>query len=107
VSEQFLRDIPIAVGKDGEPVKITTHDIRNEACDIAWNQGHVRQGYVVSRHWKIDIKSAENYELELRRWPQEAGHNLGDGIVFEMALEPGPDHLYASFHDNRERTIAP
>ena len=35
VSEQFDRDVPIALGKDVEAVKLTTHDLRNEACMVA------------------------------------------------------------------------
>ena len=158
VNEQFDRDIPIAVGQDDEPVKITTHDIRNEACDAAWNHAHVRQGKIVSGHWEIDVKTSGNYVLELRRWPQEAGHRIAAGIdgddvdwrsdcvqledyphytggvamdirwaqvtvggqthhleigpnddraVFELALESGPDHLVAAFHDRGTETIAP
>ena len=158
VSEQFLRDVPIAIGQDDEQVKITTHDIRNEACDTAWNQQHVRQAYAVSGYWEVDIRSRGTYEFELRRWPEEAGHVITAGIdgddvewrpdcvlpkdhphytggvaigirwaqitiggktyqqevgpdvkkvVFTIDLETGADHLYASFHEAAERTIAP
>ncbi len=80
VSEQFDRDIPIAIGRDNEPVKITTHDIRNEACATAFNHAQVRQGFIVSGHWEIDVKAPGNYEIELRRWPMEAGHAIAAGI---------------------------
>ena len=39
ISPQFDRDEPIALGSDDEAVKITTHDLRNESCSVAWNQG--------------------------------------------------------------------
>ena len=81
VSEQFDRDVPISLGQDAEPVKITTHDLRNESCDVAWNQRQVRAGQVCSGYWEVDIKRAGTYEIELRRWPQETGYALQDGIV--------------------------
>lgn len=158
VSEQFARDVPIALGADEEPVKLTTHDIRNEACEAAWNQGHVRAGRAVSGYWEVDVRKAGRYAVELRRWPEEAGHAVGAGIdgddvewrrdciaegayhlytggvaldirwaqltvggrtyqrevdprstgaVFSVVLAAGVDHLYAAFHDLRERTMAP
>ena len=61
ISEQFSRDIPIAVGQDGETVKITTHDIRNEACDAAWNHGHVRRGYI--RQWLLGDRREDRRRL--------------------------------------------
>ena len=80
VSEQFDRDIPIALGGDTEPVKITTHDIRNEECNCAWNQRQVRQGHVCSGYWEIDVRTAGRYRIDLRRWPEEAGYGVRDGI---------------------------
>ncbi len=80
VSEQFLRDVPIAIGQDDELVKITTHDIRNEACFTAFNHAQVRQGRIVSGHWEIEVKEGGSYRLELRRWPSEAGHRIAAGI---------------------------
>jgi len=80
VSEQFECDVPIALGQDESPVKITTHDLRNESCDVAWNQRQVRAGHVCSGYWEVDIKRAGTYEIELRRWPIETGYALQDGI---------------------------
>ena len=157
VSEQFERDVPMAIGGTAEPVRLTTHDLRNEACSGAWNQRQVREGYVASGYWAIDVRRAGGYRIELRRWPEDAGHALDAGIegddvawrrdaiqerdaphytggaalpigwaaltvggksyhretpsgdsaaVFDVTLQPGPDQLYASFHDKLERTIA-
>lgn len=80
VSEQFDRDIPISLGRDEEPVKITTHDIRNEACNAVWNHRQVRQGIVCSGYWEVDIRSPGAYEIELRRWPEETGYAAIAGI---------------------------
>lgn len=79
-SEQFDRDIPIALGQNGEPVKITTHDIRNEACNAVWNHRQVRMGVVCSGFWEVDVRTEGNYEIELRRWPEEAGYAAAAGI---------------------------
>ena len=158
VSPQFDADIPIAVGTDDKTVRLTTHDVRNEQCNCAWNQGQVRTGYIVSGYWEVDVKQSGNYEIEFRRWPTEAGHAVAAGIegddvewrpeyiqerdwkmytggvalsirwaqlrlggrthyaevdpesigsLFSVNLDKGIDHLYASFHDKRMRTIAP
>ena len=80
VSEQFDRDIPFAIGGTEETVRLTTHDIRNEAAITAWHQVHVRKGFVVSGWWEIDVRKAGRYAFELRRWPEEAGHALAAGI---------------------------
>ena len=48
VSEQLDRDEPIALGGDDQAVKLSTHDIRNEACGAVWNQRQVRAGQVTS-----------------------------------------------------------
>lgn len=80
VSEQFDHDAAIVVGSDEEPVRLTTHDLRNEACDTVWNQGQVRAGLAVSGFWAIDVRRAGHYRVELRRWPEEAGYALEAGI---------------------------
>ena len=158
VSVQFNRDTPIALGQDTEPVKLTTHDLRNEACHTAWNQRQVRQGLAVSGFWAVDVRQAGRYRVALRRWPEETDYAITAGIdgddsnwrrdcieeqhapayqggtaldiawvqltlgranyqqeiapdhaqaVFTVDLSPGEDQLYASFHDNKEQTIAP
>ncbi len=80
VSTQFDRDAPIALGADDGAVKITTHDLRNESCSVAWNQGQVRAGQVCSGYWAVDVKRPGRYDIELRRWPEETGYALGAGI---------------------------
>lgn len=80
ISAQFDRDEPIALGADDDAVKITTHDLRNESCNVAWNQGQVRAGQVCSGYWAVDIKRSGCYHIELRRWPEETGYALQAGI---------------------------
>jgi hypothetical protein len=80
ISDQFDRDEPMALGQDDEPVKLTTHDIRNEACNAVWNHRQVRAGQITSGYWAVDIKQAGRYEIELRRWPEETDYALTAGI---------------------------
>ena len=80
VSDQLDRDIPIAVGQDDESVKLTTHDIRNEDCECAWNQRQVREGLIVVGYWEVDIRRSGLYEIGLRRWPDETGYAITAGI---------------------------
>ena len=79
VSAQFDRDEPIALGGH-QPVKLTTHDIRNEACSAVWNQRQVRAGQITSGYWAVDVREAGRYQIELRRWPTETGYALTAGI---------------------------
>ena len=80
VSDQFALDVEIAIGKDDKQVKITTHDIRNEAGDTAWNQRHVRQAYACAGYWAVDVRRGGRYRIELRRWPGEAERAIVSGI---------------------------
>ena len=80
VSAQFDRDEPMALGGDDQPVKLTTHDIRNEACSAVWNQRQVRGGQITSGYWAVDVREAGRYQVELRRWPEETGYALTSGI---------------------------
>lgn len=80
VSEQFDRDIPFHIGADNKEVVLTTHDVRSEAMQCAWNQIHVRRGTVCNGYWEVDARTAGTYAFELRRWPREAGNALTDGI---------------------------
>ena len=80
VSEQFGRDVPMVIGGTPEPVRLTTHDLRNEACNGAWNQRQVREGHVAGGYWALDVRRAGRYRVELRRWPEEVGYALDAGI---------------------------
>ena len=100
VSEQFDRDEPIALGGDDQAVKLTTHDIRNEACSAVWNQRQVRAGQVTSGYWAVDVREAGRYRVELRRWPEETGYALTAGIEgddsgwYRAGIQPGDAPAY-------------
>lgn len=80
VSQQFDRDIPFAIGESDETVTLTTHDIRNEAMQCAWNQIHVRKGATCHGYWEVDVRSAGLYSFELRRWPRETDYPISVGF---------------------------
>ena len=56
------------------PVTLTCHDWIADSL-TPWNQRHIRSaekrpGY--TGFWAVDVKSAGNYTVELRRWPKES-----------------------------------
>ena len=157
ISPQIDHEIPIAIGNIKRQT-ITTHDLRNNTCDVAWNQGQVRAGHICGGYWEIDIKVDGTYKIELRRWPEETDYKLRDGIhgddsnwrkdsikvsdapmyeggkaidvewaqikisgqtmhaeiekdqrniTFEVRLKSEQTHLFASFYDRKEHSIAP
>lgn len=78
VSEQFDEEIPILIGD--RPTAFTSHDMRAQDHEIAWNQGQIRTGRETRGYWEIEIEQSGRYLIELRRWPREANHNLLAGI---------------------------
>jgi arylsulfatase B len=81
--------IPITLGADAaNPTVLTSHDLRNDAGDGVWSQGQVRAGEACAGHWEIAIEQPGFYEFTLRRWPAEAGHDLGEGIADGVADVP-------------------
>ena len=81
VSVQFDRAIPQVIGGDAwNGSTLTSHDLRNEECDVAWNQGHIRAGHLVDGYWELRIARPGRYRFELRRWPEEADRALAAGI---------------------------
>jgi len=74
--EEYAR---IPVGTDeGDPVKLTCHDWHD--CEgVPWNQGHILEGTATNGFWALEIAGAGEYEIELRRWPEESDAPI-DGI---------------------------
>lgn len=55
------------------PARLTSHDWIT-AGGVPWHQGHVRGAYASKgppAFWNVHIYEAGDYEIRLRRWPQE------------------------------------
>jgi len=101
-ARQMQDDIPISLGADAQEIaELRTHDLRNETCDVVWNQGQVRAGQNCVGYWEIDVETAGAYEFELRRWPREAGHTVAGGIdghdvsFDRTGIAPGAENMYS------------
>ncbi len=79
VSEKYNRQISVVPGNN--PVVLTSHDMRNEECDTAWNQLLVRKGIRVSGYWEVEIEEDGEYRFELRRWPSSEERAISSGIA--------------------------
>lgn len=81
VSAQFGSLIPIPLGTRDEPTTLlTSHDMRNPECDVAWNQGMVRRGHLSVGYWEVLVEHTGKYKFELRRWPRELDRAIDAGI---------------------------
>ena len=75
--------------------------------DVEWRKDAIRQadaphytgGAALGIGWAQLTVGGRSHHVET-----PAGDSLA---AFEVELAIGPDELYASFHDNQERTIAP
>jgi len=73
ISGKFDQEIFFKVGIDAEnPVTLTAHDVHSAKEDYPWNQIQIRKGNVGSGYWAIDVTEEADYEISLRRYPQEA-----------------------------------
>ena len=45
-----------------------------------WDQSQVRRGDLAHGWWEIMVETDGEYEFDLRRWPEEAGHRVQSGI---------------------------
>ncbi len=104
VYEGAEKPIPIAIGDPGcpTPTTLNSHDWRYPEAqgDVAWNQGQIRKGFFGTGYWEVDVKRAGRYRIDLRRWPIESGHRLGDAIEGDDIewnrdeTDPGYHHWY-------------
>ena len=82
----FKQDVAIYLGDDHEnPSRLTSHDwITTKSTP--WNQSHVRRaqgGEGNTGFWNVKVVQSGNYEIRLRRWPEESG------AAIDAALAPG------------------
>ena len=69
ISPRFDDYCPIAIGSDREnPARLTCFDWHTTT---PWNQNQIRKGTVANGFWAVDVVQAGDYEVSLRRWPEE------------------------------------
>lgn len=78
-AEPLTRDIePVSVGRpDANPAVLTCADWARVDCDDAYQ---LRGGHRANGVWHLLVEAAGAYEVELRRWPQEANAALAAGV---------------------------
>ena len=81
----FGKPTAIYLGADAplaNPVTLTCHDwIANGSTP--WNQRHIRSAEKRPNNtgfWAVDVKTAGDYTVELRRWPKEANRAIIAGL---------------------------
>ena len=66
----------IVLGNPAEnPTRLTSHDWITERL-TPWNQAHIRDAEARPENlgfWYLDVEQGGDYEIELRRWPNESG----------------------------------
>ena len=71
----FAQATAIYLGHPAEnPARLTSHDWVTTGS-TPWNQAHVRRalkGQGNTGYWNVDVVAAGDYEIRLRRWPEEA-----------------------------------
>ena len=87
--EPTFKQVPaIYLGHEGEnPVRLTSHDWIAKERTI-WNQSLVRTAPddpPVTGYWNVKVAAAGEYEIRLRRWPEEAD------TAIDAPLPPGAD----------------
>jgi arylsulfatase B len=74
IAPTFGSPARIKVGHPAEnPSRLTSHDWISEGM-VPWNQQHIRNGDDKPQNtgfWYLDIVEAGDYEITLRRWPDE------------------------------------
>lgn len=71
----FANDASIVLGHPAaNPTTLTSHDWITTHL-TPWNQGQIREamaGEENTGYWNVDVLTAGEYEIRLRRWPREA-----------------------------------
>jgi arylsulfatase A-like enzyme len=109
-SRQDNDEIPISIGADAQEIAVLrTHDLRNdEEHTGVWDQSQIRAGAVGHGWWEVMVERDGEYEFDLRRWPDEAGHAVGSGIegcdvpIFEAGVQP---NCMSTYRDGKALAI--
>lgn len=79
----FKKDAYIFLGNPAHnPTTLTSHDWITEQM-TPWNQSQIRAGEFKPQnngYWNVEVETAGDYEIELRRWPKEADAAIDAGL---------------------------
>ncbi|MCA9176230.1 MAG: arylsulfatase [Planctomycetales bacterium] len=79
----FAENVAIALGHPREnPARLTCHDWITTGS-TPWNQASVREamtGPGNTGYWNVDVVEAGEYEIRLRRWPEESKAAIGAAL---------------------------
>ena len=82
----FKNDTAIYLGHPGEnPARLTSHDWITTGS-TPWNQAHIRNATTGDKNtgfWNVKVVEDGDYEIRLRRWPEEAD------LAIDAPLAPG------------------
>ncbi len=82
----FASDTAIFLGHPREnPARLTSHDWITTGS-TPWNQSHIRRATTGAENtgfWHVNVVAEGEYEVRLRRWPEETG------LAIDAALAPG------------------
>lgn len=83
IKPSFTDTTRIFVGDDAEnPARLTCHDWIAEKS-TPWNQASIRKGADapgVTGYWGVQVTKAGRYKIRLRRWPEETGVGVNEGM---------------------------
>lgn len=79
----FSNDTAIYLGHPADnPARLTSHDWITTGS-TPWNQSHIRAALTGARNtgfWNVNVVEAGDYEVRLRRWPEEAETPIDAGL---------------------------
>ncbi len=79
----FKKDAYIFLGNPAHnPTTLTSHDWITEQM-TPWNHSHIRAGEFKPQNtgfWNVEVETAGDYEIELRRWPKESAAAIDAGL---------------------------
>ncbi|MEE3052785.1 MAG: arylsulfatase [Planctomycetota bacterium] len=78
LSPVFTDTVHLVLGNPAEnPANLTCHDWHTNNGPVPWNHGHIRKGPVANGFWAVNFEKAGQYEITLRRWPEQEKKKIG------------------------------
>lgn len=104
----FAGYVRIDLGGAEDPVELMSHDWHTNNGGTPWHQNHVRNGYLGSGLWAVNVRRAGRYRVTLWRWPQhlnkamqcvmaEVRFGSASGREITDRCDLNPDATHASF----------